>query len=868
MRDEFGEDVKRLVAARAGHLCSSPTCRALTSGPRVDPSKSLNVGVAAHITAASPGGPRYDLTLSSEERRHVNNAIWLCQTCAKLIDNDESRYTTSELREWKRKAEAEALARVGKPTTSAPGSTKPYITATAPAPPPKFIGRHQHLRTLLAAFSNNDSVSYAMLGMGGVGKTATAKKLAAELALHFAGGIFWGSLADYDGNPVPILHNWARTCLEELPSDVNTEGLAHLVRGILTNRQHTAGRLLIVIDDVRDQWLEAGKLLRRALPHTASLLVTARNQAVATALDTVPYQLEAMPPNEALQLLETYAGNPLSTVDKESARTLVKIIGYLPLAIELTGKRLLILSRKPGNHLNQLRQLVEARAVETLALPGHKGLAATFAVTYEALSIEEQRLFRWLGIFAEGSLELVNVAGVFKVEVSRAEDLLDSLVAAALLTWGETMGGYTLHPLLHQYAKTLLLKESTAEAAEAGREHMSYYLTLAQANARELPTAHAELENNLPDILGSIKFAEKEENHAAVNQFLRALWADGSFLPRRGYMHLALELLPKAITASRKLGDRLSESIHVGHLGVVHANLGPSEQAIENYERALSICREIGNRYDECAHLGNLGMAYEEIGQIDLAVRCYQEAADIAGEVGNFDAALDQLGNLAGAYRHLGMRNAAKKHYEEGINLSRKSNRRLDEGNNLSNLGLIYFDLKYYGIAWSYVAQALAISREIGDRKGEGNRLGHLGNILVNIGEPRRSIDYYKQAIDIGRRIGHRINEGNWAGNLGNAYRSLGRIDDAIAYYEKALDVSRELNFPEGQGIWLLNLGITYHDLGQLEKARDYLSEAVKMFRINKSHNLTQAEDLLAGLSRDTVRRDGDPSRGSRSGVQ
>lgn len=119
MRDDFPEDVKRAVAARVGYRCSRPGCRALTTGPQVDPSKALNVGVASHITAASPGGPRYDPALTSEERRHANNAIWLCQNCGKLVDNDQIRFTEGELRQWKQAAEAEALAQIGKTATAA-----------------------------------------------------------------------------------------------------------------------------------------------------------------------------------------------------------------------------------------------------------------------------------------------------------------------------------------------------------------------------------------------------------------------------------------------------------------------------------------------------------------------------------------------------------------------------------------------------------------------------------------------------------------------------------------------------------------------------------------------------------------------------
>jgi hypothetical protein len=119
MRDDFTEDVKRTIAARVGYRCSSPTCRAPTSGPQADPSKSLNVGVASHITAASPGGPRFDPALTPEERRHANNAIWLCQTCGKLVDNDKLRFTEEELRRWKQQAEGEALLRIGKTASTA-----------------------------------------------------------------------------------------------------------------------------------------------------------------------------------------------------------------------------------------------------------------------------------------------------------------------------------------------------------------------------------------------------------------------------------------------------------------------------------------------------------------------------------------------------------------------------------------------------------------------------------------------------------------------------------------------------------------------------------------------------------------------------
>lgn len=114
MSDDFSDPTKRVIASRAGHVCSNRECRAPTSGPQSDPAKAVNLGVAAHITAASAGGPRYDPDLSPAERSAASNGVWLCQNCAKLIDNDVGKFSVELLRGWKAEAEAEAMVRVGK----------------------------------------------------------------------------------------------------------------------------------------------------------------------------------------------------------------------------------------------------------------------------------------------------------------------------------------------------------------------------------------------------------------------------------------------------------------------------------------------------------------------------------------------------------------------------------------------------------------------------------------------------------------------------------------------------------------------------------------------------------------------------------
>jgi hypothetical protein len=106
-RDGFTRPTIQLLAKRVGHRCSNPDCRKPTSGP--GDGSAVNLGVAAHITAAAPGGARYDPSLSATERADFENGIWLCQQCSRLVDADDSTHETATLREWKAFAEAAAF---------------------------------------------------------------------------------------------------------------------------------------------------------------------------------------------------------------------------------------------------------------------------------------------------------------------------------------------------------------------------------------------------------------------------------------------------------------------------------------------------------------------------------------------------------------------------------------------------------------------------------------------------------------------------------------------------------------------------------------------------------------------------------------
>lgn len=108
-RDDFKPTVKIQLAQRVGYLCSNPQCQRLTIGPRKGEQGSNTIGVAAHIKAASPGGPRYDSSQTPMERASADNGIWLCADHAHLIDHNHEEFTVEKLEKWKQEAEERAF---------------------------------------------------------------------------------------------------------------------------------------------------------------------------------------------------------------------------------------------------------------------------------------------------------------------------------------------------------------------------------------------------------------------------------------------------------------------------------------------------------------------------------------------------------------------------------------------------------------------------------------------------------------------------------------------------------------------------------------------------------------------------------------
>lgn len=100
-RDYTQNTAKRLYGL-SGNVCANPTC-----GKKLIDKNGNQLGEIAHICAASPEGPRYNPSMTDDQRRNIDNLILLCEDCNKLVDNKENveQYPIELLHNWKQNHE-------------------------------------------------------------------------------------------------------------------------------------------------------------------------------------------------------------------------------------------------------------------------------------------------------------------------------------------------------------------------------------------------------------------------------------------------------------------------------------------------------------------------------------------------------------------------------------------------------------------------------------------------------------------------------------------------------------------------------------------------------------------------------------------
>lgn len=104
----FTSGTQKALFRLARGTCYFPGCaREILTYEGKEPLVDVQI---AHIAAAEPGGPRFDASMTDEQRRSIDNLILLCQAHHNLVDKVRpTDFPVDDLRQWKSENEDAAL---------------------------------------------------------------------------------------------------------------------------------------------------------------------------------------------------------------------------------------------------------------------------------------------------------------------------------------------------------------------------------------------------------------------------------------------------------------------------------------------------------------------------------------------------------------------------------------------------------------------------------------------------------------------------------------------------------------------------------------------------------------------------------------
>ncbi|GAA2669421.1 ATP-binding protein [Nonomuraea recticatena] len=543
--------------------------------------------------------------------------------------------------------------------------------ARLPAEATSFVGRRHEVAEVKRCLSVSRAVT--LTGVGGVGKTRLALRVALDVARDFRDGVWFVELAAVEDpdmlaqivvEALEIRDNRLNSPVEVLTDHLRDEQA--LV--ILDNCEHLVHECAVLVD-----------VLLRSAPELR-ILATSREALGFAGEQTLTVPTLPLPDLDGAQLpVKSLAKCDAVCLFTERARAVLPsfaltednkdvVVGIcrqldgLPLGIELAAVRLRALS------VQQLHERLDDRfrlltAGSRAVLPRHQTLRALIDWSHALCSEKEQALWARVSVFA-GSLDLEAAEAVCSGNgIAREEilDLVSGLVDKSILIREEhgSQARYRLLEIIRQYGMEKLV--AAGEEATLRRRHRDYYRALsARARAQlfgpsqiawfaRLRLEHANLHTALEhcfgdssEVAGGLDMAADLLYHWISCYYLgegrhwldrglaaytepdeiraRALWADSWLAIIQADLASATAMLKE----SRSIGERLELEPVLAYValysGMIAMCEGDAEPAIALYQEALARHRAGDDPVGTALALIRLSLAYSFCGDSARAI--------------------------------------------------------------------------------------------------------------------------------------------------------------------------------------------------------------------------------------------------------
>jgi predicted ATPase/DNA-binding XRE family transcriptional regulator len=667
---------------------------------------------------------------------------------------------------------ASLVAAVPKRDVTTPKIPPPFAGSPLPSPPTPLLGRQRELTEITELLLSGSEVRLLTLtGVGGVGKTRLAMKVARDAEDRFTDGVAFVGLASLPDPSLVATEVLRSLGLREAEERTPSETLRYHLR---------EKRLLLVLDNF-EHLLEAAVEVAGLLESCPGLVVLATSRAPLRVRGEQEYPVPplALPsstrnltgedvlkaPSSRLFLERARAVSPEFAITEENAGDVAAIcwrLAGLPLALELAAAKSRFM--EPAAILARLDQALSTAWTRDLP-ERQRTMRSTLDWSHDLLTEEERLLFRRLSVFSGGfTLEAAEEVCAFgEAEPEDILELLGRLIEQSLVTVDRDTDGprYGMLEPVRQYALERL--EESGEIAATHERHAEHFAALAEIAkpvflGSEYPLWSERLEREHDNLREVLRWAR---DTGEVCTGLRLVGALSWFWWMRGYLNegrrWATELLSQPFDDDhpRCAPTRAGALCAAGELAFAQGALA---RAAELFEESLVLYRGLENDAGVAAVLVELGQVARAQGDHDRAAALSEESLDLGRTLGDTRVAAIALSTLGRVEHHRGNTEGAIAHYEE----------------------------------------SLALFQEIGHGWGSAYTLANLAVAALSRGDPEGALALNEESLSIYSGLGAKSGMALVLINLGDVAREQGEEDQAVALYNDALAMHQELGNERG----------------------------------------------------------------------
>ena len=647
------------------------------------------------------------------------------------------------------------------------GSSAPVPVRQLRPPPTEMtplVGRGSDVAGVVAGLSEHRLVT--LVGPGGVGKT--------RLALRVAGDVW-----DARGGHVHIVelapvHDQNST-VASVATAIDVQQRQHLSMEDTLIEFFRGRRALLVLDNCEHLRTSVSRLIDRLLAACADLIVLAtsrevlglpvehvfRVQPLAVAAASTGFGDIAAAPAVRLFVDRAAASSPgfvLGPDNAEAVAAIVRRVDGLPLAIELAAARLRAISPAAlAERLEQRFDLLDHAQFATAER--HSTLSDLVGWSFNLLTVDEQKLFSRLAVFAGGfGLDAVesicadDSTGDGSLDAASVARVLAALVDKSMVQMTDPeVGRYRVLEPLREYGRA-----HASDRADVSRRHVHWYLNFAERAGIALTgpdeaAASARLDRDFDNLRVAFSWMLDHRDVDSGCRLLAALheysirsmraevitWAD-DVVAMAGFESAALSPIVLGIAAyGRFVRGDLDDSIKFADLALASSvRLATSSSGLA-----------------ERAH----GNSWFYKGDADVAQRWIERMLDDARD-GSTSRLVHALYMRSVAYTSVGDPQRGAEVATEGLAVARRSGSPTALAQASYALGLA-FESSDETAAARLLAQAAAVAADAGNRWVQAFALTEVLWLEAHRGAPLAALAGFADVIDLWFRGGDWANQ-------------------------------------------------------------------------------------------------------------